>query len=231
MPLGASGVAPAADKATILAWTGKNCKYTNDPLTGAIFADESQQSLQNLVRLHDGTCMAAPALNTRIIEQHKVGAIATLPTDSKTHLTLGDFKALREAMRRTVPGYKIPGRTHQATPSEWQLYAAADQRSGPEFVSVLYVDITQARSTAAGIEYPLESIRVDLGFLPITPELQNLLAVLQKLAAMNRLLTPVAGGWKPVLGFPYTKAYWATDRPNKVRKLYQAMLTGLSPVN
>ena len=219
IPLGASGAAPLADKPIIVDWTTQNCKYANDILTGRRFNEDSTANLQSLVRLHDGVCVAAPSLNSQIVAQHKAGQIATLPHDKTTHLTLGDFKALKEIMQRTVPGYKIPARIHQAHPPGWELYIASDNRSGPEFVSVLYVDVTKAIMTATGIEYPQESIRVDLGYLPITGQIQNLLAILQRLDAMNKLLIPVAGGWKPTLGFPYQKAHWSQHKEERLQKL------------
>ena len=225
LPLGTSGPGPMADKAAILAWTGRNCKFTNDLLSGVVFADDSAANLQSLVRLHDGTCLGAPALNQHVIAQHKLGKIATLPHAKDTHMTLGDFKALRETMRRTVPGYKIPARTYQPPPPEWQLYVASDQRSGPEFMSVLYVDVTKARSTAMGVEYPLESIRSDLGYLPVN---QTLLALVQRLASMNRLLAPVAGGWAPLYGFPYSKSYWSTEQAKRQKKLSDTLLAALA---
>jgi hypothetical protein len=228
LPLGKAGVAPLADKSTILAWSNRNCKYKNDLLTGSVFANETPEKLQSLVRLHDGSCVTASALNEHVKDQHKTGKIATLPHAKDTHMTLDDFKALREIMRRTVPGYKIPARAHQPPPTEWQLYAASDQRSGPEFISILFVDVTKARSTASGIEYPLESIRSDLGFLPITSSLQTFLALLQRLASLNRLLTPVPGGWSPLHGFPYSKNYWSIDRTKRLKKLYDILLASIS---
>jgi hypothetical protein len=73
--------------------------------------------------------------------------------------------------------------------------------------------------TATGVEYPQESIRVDLGYLPRTGQIQNLLAILQHLDTMNKLLVPVAGGWKPTFGFPYQKTYWATHKDERIQKL------------
>ena len=224
IPLGFSGAAPFADKPALLDWTTQNCKYANDILTGRRFADDSVANLQNIVRLHDGVCMAAPSLNSLIGAQHKAGQVATLPHDKTTHLTLGDFKALKEVMRRTVPGYKIPARIHQAHPPGWELYIASDNRSGPDFVSVLYVDVTKAVMTATGVEYPQESIRVDLGYLPRTGQIQNLLGILQRLDAMNKLLVPVAGGWKPTFGFPYQKAYWAHHKDERIQKLTDTLM-------
>lgn len=224
IPLGLSGAAPMSDKTTIVDWTTRNCKYANDILTGRRFTEDSVTNLQNIVRLHDGVCMAAPSLNSLIGAQHKSGQIATLPHDKTTHMTMGDFKALKEVMQRTAPGYKIPARVHQPHPPGWELYIASDNRSGPEFVSVLYIDVTKAIMTATGVEYPQESIRVDLGYLPRTDQIQNLLAILQRLDAMNKLLVPVAGGWKPTHGFPYQKAHWANNRSAKMQKLNETLM-------
>jgi hypothetical protein len=230
-PLGVSAPVPMAEKSEILKWLAENCKYTTDILTGRRFADDSTANLQSLVRLHDGVCVSAPSLHTEIAKQHKLGIIAALPYDRKTHVTLGDFKVLREVMRRTVPGYKIPPRAHQPPPSDWKLYVASDKNSGPDFVSVLYVDVTKAVRTMWGVEYPPESIRVDLGVLPITGNIHTFTVLLQRLDEMNRLLTPIAGGWKPLKGFPHKKSYWANNQTEKLKRLYNTMLESMNPMN
>jgi hypothetical protein len=140
-------------------------------------------------------------------------------------MTLDDFKALRDAMRRKNPTYKVPGRRHQPPPPEWKLYVASDNRSGPEFMSVMYVDVTKARATATGYQYPADSVKIDMGFIPKTvppgalcnPKL--IVDLLGGLSKAHRLLTPVAGGWRPVAGFPFTKAHWDKDRVEKVSRL------------
>ena len=216
LPLGSSGTAPMTSKEHILDWTKRNCKFTNNLLTGNIFADDTQENLQRLVRLHDGSCMSAPALHNHITEQTKAGAIATLPHDPSSHLTVGDFDALREVQRRVNPAYKIPQTKHRPPPPEWELFATPEG----DFVRLLYVDKTKAIPTATGPSYPQSSIRVDLGVLPNDGTLHTLLDAVKRQAAANKLLTPTAGGWKPTLGFPYAKSYWSRDRKTRVQKLY-----------
>jgi hypothetical protein len=149
-------------------------------------------------------------------------------------MTLDDFKALRDAIRRREPGYKIPGRKHQPPPPEWRLYVAADNRSGPDFVSVMYVDVTRGRPSRTGIDFPVDAVRVDMGFLPVTNlagalcDPQTLVDLMQRLDAANRLLVPVAGGWKPVTGFPFTKKYWETDRNAKFGRLCRDLARALT---
>jgi len=220
IPLGYSGVAPMTSKDNILDWTKRNCKFSNNLLTGHIFANDTQDNLQRLVRLHDGSCLNAPALHTQISQQQKTGAIPTLPHDPTSHLTVGDFNALREAQRRFNPAYKIPQSRHRPPPPEWGLYASPDNVSGPEFVHVLYLDKTKAIPTATGPSYPQSSIRVDMGFLPNEPGIQTLLDLLKRLEAENKLLIPIAGGWKPAFGFPYSKSYWSRERKARVQRLY-----------
>lgn len=222
LAVGLSGPAPMEDKESILQWVNKNCKFYKDSITGKTIEDYDLASLQNLVRIHDGSCTLASKLNDRIVEQHKANKVATLPY-TNAHMTLGDFKAVKEAMRRTVPGYKIPARRHIPPPPTWKLYIASDNRSGPDFISVLYYDVVKSRSTATGVEYPLEGIRVDLGFLPVIPSIQTLLDLIQKASQANKLLNPVAGGWEPAYGFPYAKSYWSADQSTKIQKLYKAL--------
>jgi hypothetical protein len=165
--------------------------------------------------------MATP-LDAKIAAEHKAGLVATVPGDHQTHLTVADFDALRDSMRRSNPAYKVPGRKHQPPPPTWQLYIASDNRSGPDFASVLFVDVTKGLHGPAGIEYPPESVKVDLGFIPLrvrseTCRPQAVADLLLSLAAANRLLVPVAGGWKPIAGFPFLdKKVWSKARWEKL---------------
>ena len=165
---------------------------------------------------------------------HKAGEIAALP-DSTDPLTLEDFKVLRDAMRRREPGYKLPARRHQPPPPEWQLYVASDRRSGPEFATVAYVDITKARRTVYGVEYPAEAIRVDLGFIPTTPPAGAMCSagmivdLIDRLSKEHRLVVPVAGGWKPAHGFPFTKTYWtSTQKAERFNRLCKDLARAVS---
>jgi hypothetical protein len=139
-------------------------------------------------------------------------------------MTLEDFTALRDAMRRHTPGYKIPGRKHQRPPATWQLYVASDARSGADYVTVAYVDIMKGVMRADGPYYPESAIVIDLGFLPI--EVRDsicsgpmLMSLLQRLDAANKLLIPIAGGWKAPAGFPFSKRTWEHDARRKMDRL------------
>jgi len=233
LPLGSAGIAPLADKPTILGWAHSQCKNNRDPLSDLAFASADTAALQDLIRLHDRTCVMSGPLNAKVTAEHKSGQIATIPGDPSTHLTLDDFKALRDSRRRHDPAYKIPGRKHQPTPANWKLYIASDNRSGAEFASVLFVDETKVVQGPYGPEYPVEAVVADLGFIPLTIndalcKPQMVTELIKRLADANRLLAPVAGGWKPVGGFPFSKKHWATDGRERLGKLCQAMIKLLS---
>lgn len=120
------------------------------------------------------------------------------------------------------------GRTPTRPPPEWKLYVASDYRSGPDYASVLFVDTRQAVYGHNGVEYPPESIRLDLGFIPLhmeTPKCsaQTVLIQLQRLANANLLLKKTASGWKPVAGFPYTKRDWEHHGEAHLIKLCQML--------
>lgn len=220
-------MAPLADKESILRWTRKNCKYSNDVISRRHFVHESQASLQDLIRLHDGSCVAAPALNDHVLRQQRLGETPSLPHNKSVPLKRRDLDTLRETMRRKTPGYKLPGLPNKLPPAEWQLYAASDQRSGPGFLSVCYVDVTKAKRTAVGVEFPLESIKVNMGYLPSgdgRQSIQYILDILKKLADKNKLLVQAVRGWKPVAGFPFTKSHWTRDRSEKLSELYQDLI-------
>jgi len=233
LPVGTAGIAPLADRATILGWAHAHCNNDRDPITGTPFIAEEASALQNLIRLHNRTCTMAGPLNAKVTAEHKAGQVATIPGQT-SHMTLDDFKALRDSMRRRDPGYKLPGRRHQPPPSTWQLYIASDNRSGPDFASILFVDTTKVVQGPAGPEYPVESVKMDLGFIPtnITGALcapQLVVELIQRLATANRLLTPVAGGWKPVAGFPYSKQYWSGhDAKERFGKLCRELTRAVS---
>jgi hypothetical protein len=127
------------------------------------------------------------------------------------------------------PGYGFPTTAaprKAPRPSEWQLYIAQDTRSGPEYASVLIVDVTKARTTAYGIEYPAESIRVDLGYIPVTGGSssctpQTLVDRIQRKDKKGSLifLDPASGRWKPIAPFPLLKTFWASSRSAKMAQL------------
>lgn len=232
-PTTASTVAPIGDRTSTLQWIAGNCKNGTDPVTRTTFI--SQPVVEDIVRLHDNTCVAAPGLHRHVAAEHKAGHVAAIPGNRLgTPLTLEDFTALRAAMRRRDPAYKVPARRHEPPPPTWQLYIASDRRSGPDFASVLYVDVTKIRQTAYGIEYSPEAIRVDMGFIPVAAptgalcSAQTLVDLLDRLAKENRLLTPVAGGWRPIAGFPFTKDHWYGDATNRVNRLCRDLAKALS---
>jgi hypothetical protein len=227
IPVGSAAPVPIGDRDTVLEWADLNCENSRDPITGSMFATASLDALQGMMRTHDGHCTFAPALNRHVYSAHRKGDIATLPADPTTHMTLDDFKALRSTMRRQDPSYKIPGRRHQPPPPSWQLYIAKDRRSGPDYASVMYVDTAKVRYSAYGVEYPPDSVRVDLGFIPTSAPAGSICSpktvteLIMNVAKMNKLLIPVAGGWKPVAGFPFKKSYWDTDRAGRMSRLCQ----------
>lgn len=214
LPLGTAAVAPLGDRQTVLGWAAENCKNAVDPLSGTVLVNADTTALQELIRLHDRTCTLATPLNTQVAADHKAGRIAAVPDAPTQPLTLDDFRALRDAMRRRNPAYKVPQRKHAPPPPEWQLVIAQDRRSGPEFVHAAYVDVTRAITTPGGVEYPDDAFRVDLGFLPVSAPSGAICSagmvtdLLNRLARANRLLTPVAGGWRPPTGFPFPRSYW-----------------------
>lgn len=237
LPVGAAAAGPIGDRTTVLEWAGLNCENTRDPLTRTMFISAPLDHLQGMVRTHDGQCTFAPALHNHVYTAHHAGKAAALPASPSTPMTLDDFKALRNTMRRQNPAYKIPARRRQPLPSSWQLYITSDRRSGPDFISVMYVDSTKGRSTPYGIEYPPEAVRADLGFIPVSVSAGSLCSartvseLIVQLANMNKLLTPVTGGWKPVAGFPFKKSYWDDDRAAKMSRLCQDLAKVLaSPI-
>jgi hypothetical protein len=233
LPAGEPAVAPLASRDIMAGWAAGNCRNRTDPLTGRAFATADDAYLASVIRLHNNTCTAAPALHAAVAASHKAGRVASLP-DSADPMSLADFKILRDAMRRREPGYKLPARRHQPPPPEWQLYVASDRRSGPEFATVAYVDITKARRTVYGIEYLDDAIRVDLGFIPITPPAGAMCSagmvvdLIDRLAKENRLVVPVAGGWKPAHGFPFTKTYWGTQKTERFNRLCKDLARAVS---
>jgi hypothetical protein len=232
-PVGIPAVAPVADRNATLQWIASNCANATDPVTRTTFA--TQPTVEDIVRLHDNTCTAAPGLHKYIAAEHKAGRVAAIPGNRHgTPMTLEDFTALRAAMRRRDPAYKVPPRHHEPPPPTWQLYVASDRRSGTDFASVMYVDVTKVRQTAYGVEYPPEAIRVDMGFIPAAAPLgalcsaQTIVDLLDRLAKANRLLTPTAGGWRPVAGFPFSRDHWRTDTTNRVNRLCRDLAKALA---
>ena len=228
MPFGMSGAVPLGDRHSMLAWLTNNCGNDRDPLTGQRFATATNEYLQQAIRLHQRTCTTGPALNAKVTAEHRAGTVATIPGDPSTHMVLEDFKALRDAMRRRDPAYKIPSRKHQPPPENWQLYVASDNRSGPDFASIMFLDVTKAEETPAGIQFPVAAVRLDLGFIPLDHPTsaagalcspQTLVDLIKHANDNNRLLKPVAGGWEPTVGFPYPKSYWEHGRVEKISRL------------
>ena len=229
-----TGIAPLAARETVLNWTRTNCKNDKDPYTGIPFASADTNALQDIISLHNRTCVLSGPMNDKVAADHKAGQVGTVPDDPTNHLTLDDFKALRDSIRRKNPGYKIPRRKHQPPPPSWQLYVSPDNRSGPDFASVMYIDTTKIIQTPQGIQYPMDSIKVDMGYIPMQMsgavcDPQMVGELLSRLATDNRLLTSVAGGWKPIAGFPFTKKYWMSpDAKERFSKLCRELTKALT---
>lgn len=223
LPLGSAGVAPLADKPIILDWARQQCRNDRDPISGIHFAAAEAAALQDIVRLHERTCTLSGPLHAKVAAEHKANHVATIPGNPSDHMTLDDFNALRDSMRRHNPAYKIPGRKHQPPPANWRLYVASDNRSGPEFASVLYVNIDKVIQGPQGPQYPVDSVQLDLGFIPVNYNgAREMVNLIQQLAISHRLVSPVAGGWKPIAGFPNSKQYWTgPDGVARFNKLYR----------
>lgn len=235
LPLGSAAPAPLGDRAAVLDWAASNCKNAIDPLTGTAFVSADTSALQEMIRLHDRTCTLAAPLNTRVSTEHKAGRIMSIPGDPKTPMTLDDFRALRSAMRRRDPAYRIPGRKHAPPPANWQFHVSPSPRH-PEFMALAYVDANKARRTPYGTEYPPDAYLVDLGVVPATAPPgafcsgQMIVELLERLAAANRLLVPVAGGWKPLagLGFPFKRSFWdGATRAARISRLCKDLAKAL----
>jgi hypothetical protein len=232
LPLGTAAVAPLADRATVLDWANANCVNDSDPISGIPFVSAETAALQEMIRLHNRTCTLATPLNSKVAADHKTGQISTMPGDPTTTMTLDDFTALRDAMRRRQPDYKLPSRKHVPPPPNWKLYIASDNRSGPDYASILYVDVTKAKTTMHGTIYPVESVMVDLGFLPLEMSAASLTPMMfvelfKHLDAAGRLLLAVPGGWKPVVA-PPSKRYWDSDRARKLIRYYTDLQKALT---
>jgi len=238
-----SSLAPVTDRTGIIDWTRSQCRNPVDPLTGRPFVTEDTATLQQLVRLHDHTCTSAKALNRQIYIDGVEGRPSVVP-GTYDPLNAADYAALRASQARVgaavaaappPPPYGFPttaapppgpGR-RVPRPPEWQLYIAQDARSGPEFASVMIVDVTRARTTAYGTEYPPDSIRIDLGFIPVTGVTggactpQTLVDRIQRKDRKGSLtfLDPGSGRWKPIAPFPLGKTFWTSSRSAKMAQL------------
>jgi hypothetical protein len=214
------GVSTTVPMGADLRWIQDNCRNTVDPVSRLPF---SHYDLPDIVRLHDRTCVKAPNLHTKISTGRIPG--------TRIPLTQDDLNTLQTAMRRRNPAY-MPARNYRTPPPEWQLYVASDFRSGPDYASVLMVDTTKALHGPNGVEYPPESIRVDLGFIPLRIgtarcSAQTVLELTHRLANAKRLLKSDNGSWRPVGGFPYTKKFWETDGVARLTNLCASLLERL----
>jgi hypothetical protein len=97
----------------------------------------------------------------------------------------------------------------------------------------MIVDVTKAKTTAYGTEYPNDSIRVDLGFIPVTGTTgaacspQTLVDRIQRKDKKGALifLDPGTGRWKPIAPFPLLKTFWTTGRAAKLGQICSALTT------
>jgi len=241
-----SMLAPMTDQAGIVGWTRAQCKNQVDPLTGRAFVSQDTASLQQLVRLHNKTCVSSTALKRQVDADRSRGITSVIP-GTYDPLNATDYESLAASQRRVgaptgygfpttaAPGYGGPGlgRGKAPRPPEWQLYIAQDTRSGPDYASVLIVDVTKAKTTAYGTEYPHESIRVDLGFIPVTGTQgaacspQTLVDRIQRKDKKGALifLDPGSGRWKPIAPFPLLKTFWTTGRAAKLGQICSGLTT------
>jgi hypothetical protein len=107
-------------------------------------------------------------------------------------------------------------------PSNWKLYIATDDRSGPAFASVMIIDVSRIVRTNGGIKYPPESVKFDLGVIPVNVSgqcsPQRLVDLIQRAFEMNRLFKG-SQGFVPVSGFPFSKQYWSGTRVEIIMKM------------
>jgi hypothetical protein len=205
------GMATVAPLGAGPGWIQNNCRNPHDVVVS---------DLPEIIRLHNRKCITATHLHNKVA--------------AGSQYTNSELVALRTAMRRRNPAYEIPGRTYRKPPPEWQLYVASDFRSGPDYASVLIVDTTKAVRGPNGVEYPPESIRIDLGFIPLRIgytrcSAQTVLELTHRLAATHRLLKSGPDGeWKPVAGFPYSKRHWETDGVERLTRLCMTLSKELS---
>ena len=211
VPVGMATVAPLGAGS---GWIHNNCRNPHEV---------SSSDLPELIRMHNRKCITATHLHNKVA--------------AGSSFTNSELVALRTAMRRRNPAYELPGRTYQKPPPEWQLYVASDFRSGPDYASVLIVDTTKALQGPNGVEYPNESIRVDLGFIPLKIDhtkcsAQTVLELTHRLASAHRLLKLSPDGeWKPIAGFPYSKRHWDTDGAERLTRLCMTLSKEITKLN
>jgi len=104
------GTATVAPMGASLNWIYGNCRNQQDPLTGTPFSYMNPYDLQDVVRLHDRTCVAAQPLHYKVAGEHGAGRMAMMPGHTGQPMSQSDFDALRDAMRRRNPAYRIPSR-------------------------------------------------------------------------------------------------------------------------
>lgn len=195
-------------------WIQNNCRNPYDVTVS---------DLPELIRMHNRKCITATHLHNKLAAGNP--------------LTEGELVALRTAMRRRNPAYELPGRIYRKPPPEWQLYVASDFRSGPDYASVLIVDTTKAIHGPNGVEYPADSIRVDLGFIPLRIghtkcSAQTVLELTHRLASTHQLLKlDHEGEWKPIAGFPYSKRHWEIDGVERLTRLCMSLSKELTRLN
>jgi len=189
--------------------------------------DADTATLQEVIRLHNKQCVVASRLNSYIAAKHKLGKPGTIP-GTEIPLTESDLIALRGAMRRKDPAYKIPRLKHNPPPPEWQLYISQDERSGPKFATVAFVDTTKALQTPTGYKYDDTALRIQLGFIPAfkppgavcSP--QQIVDLLEIAAKAGILIVSAPGGWtSAVSGLPASKSVWqSADAGRRMNRLY-----------
>jgi len=199
-------VAPLVDPQS---WARVNCRNTRDPLTGRALDTE------DVVRLHERTCAIAEPLSRVVATQHAKGRLARIP-GTDVEMTREDFRALKDAMRRRDPAYKVPVLKREEAPESWVLYL---DREG-QYLTVQIIDIDTG------------ALELDLGYIPIVSRgrctAQTVIDMLRSLESANRLLVPEGNRWRPVVG-PFPKSYWKShDAAAKYNRMCHDLANALS---
>jgi hypothetical protein len=107
LPVGSAGIAPLVGER---AWALSNCKNTHDPITGIPFASADPTTLQDLIRLHNRTCVVSGPLNDKVAAEHKA-----------------DFPLLSDPTKDTAKAYGVLNE-QRGFANRWTFYIGKDGR-------------------------------------------------------------------------------------------------------